>query len=433
MLENAMKKQFTYRKAFVMSFGIFGIMSIWRVFNHFVPLFLQAGNPEYERQLLEAGKSITMTDGFGLGPTLAFFIMTWDNILNVFVQPWAGLKSDYTRSRFGKRKPWLMIGAPLAAFGFVFIPASKSVFIMMVFIMITNLGMALFRSPTLAWLGDLFEPEDRSRANGVVNLMGGLGGAVAGMVGGVLFDNFGRFAPFIFSATGMLTFVSLAVLFVKEPKEAQEVDDDEPISLFSHIRSLWDADNRNGFFTLLTVFMLYTSAAAFGAGSSSFAVFTLGIKPGQSAFWLTLTGSTFILFAIPSGILGSRFGGRRITNIGLVIGFSIFVLGYFLVQDLASLAIMQVFVGLAMAFANVNILSMVFQYGNVKLFGANTGMYYFATQLAAIIGPIISGAVIEASGNNFRMIFPLGGSILIIGWLVLRKVVEKVPSKMAVG
>ena len=43
----------------------------------------------------------------------------------------------------------------------------------------TNLGMALFRSPTVAYLGDLFKPGERSKANGVINLMGGVGGAVA--------------------------------------------------------------------------------------------------------------------------------------------------------------------------------------------------------------------------------------------------------------
>jgi maltose/moltooligosaccharide transporter len=421
-----MKKQFTYRKAFVMSLGILGIQFIWAVFNYYVPLFLQAGNPEYERQLLEAGKTIPIVEGFGLGPTLAFFIMTWDNILNVFVQPWAGLKSDYTRSRFGKRKPWLMVGAPMAAIGFLFIPVSKTIFMMMVFIMVTNLGMALFRSPALAWLGDLFEPEDRSRANGVINLMGGLGGAIAGMVGGLLFDHVGRSAPFIFSALGMLTFVSAAILFIKEPKqEVSDAEQGKPISLLVHIRSLWDADGRSGIYTLLTVLLIYTATNAFGTGSSSFAVFTLGIKPGQSAFWLTLTGSTFILFALPSGILGSRVGGRRMVNIGLILGFCVSILGYFLVQDLTSLATMHVFVGLATAFANVNILPMVFQHGSVGRFGANTGMYYLATQSAAIIGPIISGLVIEASGNNFRMIFPLAATILIFSWFSLRKVSDR--------
>jgi Na+/melibiose symporter-like transporter len=417
-----MTKAFSYRKAFIMSLGIFGILFVWPIFNHYIPLFLQAGNPEYERKLLEAGKEIPNLTGFGLGPTLAFFIMTWDNILNVFVQPWAGLKSDYTRSRFGKRKPWLMVGAPVAALGFVFIPLSKTVFAMMVFIMVTNFGMALFRSPTIAWLGDLFEPEDRSRANGVINLMGGLGGAIAGMVGGLLFDRFGAASPFVFGAVGMLTFVSLAVVLVKEPPLEEDEFEQERTGLFEHLRNTLKVENRSTFYVLLTILLVYTAASAFGAGASSFAVFTLGISPGESAFWLTLAGATFILVAIPSGVLGTRFGGQKIVNIGLIGAITFLVIGHFLVQDLLSYALFYTAVGVFNALVNVNILPMVFQYGDAKKFGANSGMYYFATQTAAIIGPILSGVVIELAGNNFRLIWFLGASVLLLAWFSLKKV-----------
>jgi maltose/moltooligosaccharide transporter len=425
MEQDNMKKEFSYRKAFVMSFGIFGILFVWPIFNHYIPLFLQAGNPEYERQMLEAGKEIPKIVGFGLGPTLAFFIMTWDNILNVFLQPWAGLKSDYTRSRFGRRKPWLMIGAPIAALGFVFIPASKTIFAMMIFILITNFGMALFRSPTIAWLGDLFEPEDRNKANGVINFLAGLGGAIAGMVGGLLFDRFGSVAPFIFGAVGMLTFVSLAVLFVREP-EVEPIDEtEERIGLLEHLKNTLKVENRSTFYVLLTIMLAYTGAGAYGAGASSFAVFTLGIKPGESAFWLTLAGVTFLLFAIPAGLIGSRFDQRKVINVGLIGGIIFLISGYFFVQNLLTYALFYTVVGIFMALVNVNILPMVFNYGDVKKFGANTGMYYFATQTAAIIGPIVAGAVIELTGNNFRMIWPLGAAILVLAIFSLRKVKEK--------
>ena len=48
----------------------------------------------------------------------------------------------------------------------------------------TNLGMALFRSPTVAYLGDLCKLGERSKTNGVINLMGGVGGALALFFGG---------------------------------------------------------------------------------------------------------------------------------------------------------------------------------------------------------------------------------------------------------
>ena len=68
-----------------------------------------------------------------------------------------------------------MLGAPLAAFFFILVPFVRENFVLIALAILgTNLGMALFRSPTVAYLGDLFKPGERSKANGVINLMGGV-------------------------------------------------------------------------------------------------------------------------------------------------------------------------------------------------------------------------------------------------------------------
>ena len=153
------KAPFSWRKTFVLGFGFFGISIIWPIFNSFIP---------------------PMLENLGLAAGAIGFIMTWDNLFNLFLQPYVGSRSDRTVSRFGRRKPWLMVGAPIAAIFFVTVPFVRDNFILIALgILGTNLGMALFRSPTVAYLGDLFKPGQRSQANGVINLMGGLGGAAA--------------------------------------------------------------------------------------------------------------------------------------------------------------------------------------------------------------------------------------------------------------
>jgi len=117
-------RSFSYRKTFIVGFGFLGISIIWPIFNQYVPIFLQAGNPEFERELLAAGRAIPDVSGFALSPALAFFIMTWDNIINVFIQPWVGERSDHTWNRFGRRKGWILLGVPIAVLGFIFVPMS---------------------------------------------------------------------------------------------------------------------------------------------------------------------------------------------------------------------------------------------------------------------------------------------------------------------
>ncbi len=60
------QKKFPYGKTLLIGLGFLGINLIWPVFNSFVPLFLQAGNPEFERQLIEAGREIPNIAGFAL-------------------------------------------------------------------------------------------------------------------------------------------------------------------------------------------------------------------------------------------------------------------------------------------------------------------------------------------------------------------------------
>jgi Na+/melibiose symporter and related transporters len=62
------------------------------IFNHFVPIFLRE---------------------MALSATLITFILTWDNYLNMFMQPIVGQLSDRTRTRIGRRKPWVLGGAPM--------------------------------------------------------------------------------------------------------------------------------------------------------------------------------------------------------------------------------------------------------------------------------------------------------------------------------
>src|SRR5688572_6989531 len=151
--------KFNLKQAFFLGFGFMSIFLIWPIYNQFIPIFLQAGNPQWELESTVLRPSFTGIAGFGLSPAFAFFIMTWDNILNIFVQSWAGARSDKTWSRWGRRKPWLLIGVPIAALGFVLIPFAGILAVMLLFILIMNIGMALFRAPTAALLGDLFPPE----------------------------------------------------------------------------------------------------------------------------------------------------------------------------------------------------------------------------------------------------------------------------------
>jgi maltose/moltooligosaccharide transporter len=400
-----MATKFNYSKTLLLGFGFLGISIIWPIFNQYLPIFLQAGNPEFEQQLIAEGRSIPDIVGFGLAPSLALFIMTWDNLLNMFIQPWVGAKSDQTWNRFGRRKPWILVGAPIALLGFIFIPVAQSLLAIAVFILITNLGMALFRSPTVSWLGDLFEPDDRSKANGIINLMGGIGGLLAYFGGGILFNSFGRSAPFAAGAAVAALALIVVFIYVKEPEKIQLESSAKQPGLLDNIKALIENHDKSGILVLFGILLWFMGFNALETGLSSFAVFTLGMKAGTASIYTGLVTVTFILFAIPAGNFGTRYGRAPMIRVGLI-GLSVLMLvGYLFIQSTITFAIVLVLTGIFWAMVNVNSLPLVYDHGDEKRIGAFTGLYYFSSQFAAVLGPTLGGILVDVMGNQYRWLW----------------------------
>ena len=420
------QNRFPWSKTFLLGFGFLGISIIWPVFNQFIPLFLQAGNPEFNRQLLAEGRAIPDIAGFGLAPSLALFVMTWDNLLNMFIAPWAGAKSDQTWNRFGRRKGWILLGAPIALLSFVFIPVAQSLLGIAVFILITDLGMALFRSPTVSWLGDLFEKNNRSKANGVINFMGGVGGLLAYFGGGMLFNAMGRAAPFIGGAIATAIALVAAIIFVKEPRELANQEKTDPkqsnLGILENVRILFANPDKSGLFVLLSILFWFMAFNALETGLSSFAVFTLGIKAGTAAIYAGLVTVSFIIFAVPAGYLGTRFGRGRTIQIGLI-GLTLLILiGFFVIRDSITLIAVIVPVGGFWALVNVNSLPLVYDHGDERRIGAYTGLYYFSSQLAAVLGPTLGGIVVDTFGDQYRWLWLFSFVFMAFAILTMLKV-----------
>ena len=66
---------------------------------------------------------------------------------------------------------------------------------------------------------------------------------------------------------------------------------------------------------------------------------------------------------------------------------------------------MLVIAGACWAIVNVNSLPLVFDYGDENKIGAYTGLYYFSSQLAAVLGPTLSGILVESAGYEYRWIW----------------------------
>jgi maltose/moltooligosaccharide transporter len=408
-----MKQQFPYTKTFILGFGFLGISLIWPIFNNFVPIFLR--------------------DRFGLSATLIGFIMTWDNYLNMFIQPVVGERSDRTHTRLGRRKPWMLVGAPLAAVFFILVPTMGSVVGIMFAILLTNLSMALFRAPTIALLGDLFPSHQRSTANGIINLMGGLGAILAFVVGGLLYK-LGRVTPFAFGSLVMLAAITLVILLVREPQlpesavqDAASQKQDEGSGFLSNLGQVLRTSDRSGLFILLAILCWFLGYNALETWVSSFGKFSLGIDEGRMSLLTSGLALMFVIFALPSGLIATRYGRRRVILVGIA-GMTLLLIYGLLIQSQIMLIAFLIPAGFFWALINVNSLPMVYDVGGDARIGAFTGLYYFASNIAAVAGPQSVGVLIDLTGGNYRIMFVFGAIFMALAGLFMLRVREKLPA-----
>mgnify|MGYP000906407374 CR=1 FL=1 len=364
-------KKMNYLKTFLLGFGFFGVSVIWSVYNAFVPLFL------HER--------------FGLHAGFISFIMVLDNIAALIIQPPLGVFSDRLRSPIGRRLPFIVVGAPLAAAMFGLIPHAQALPLFIFSCITLLLAMAFWRTPVVALMPDITPSEHRSPANGVINLMGGLGTVLATLIGGPLY-NINPAYPF-FLAAGLVTVAAILVLiFIREPKEyissrlhlADRAEGSQmETKVLKNLSNVFTQKDKSPMFILLAILFWFIAYNSLDTFFTLFGVNHLGLSGGDSAFQISYIGLSFMLMAIPAGILARRFKRKNVIIGGIwIMVFTIILLylipGGMLTTKFASLmgsgfyllSIILIIAGFGWAMINVNSLPMVVDMSDDEHIGA---------------------------------------------------------------
>jgi len=401
--------KFSYGRLLLLGFGFMGTTILWGIYNAYVPIFLQAGR--------EGFASTSGVTGFGMSATATGFIMTLDNIAALFILPFIGAWSDQIRTKIGRRKPFIAMGAPLAFIGFIGIPIMLNVSLIpfMIAIFVTLFAMDVFRTPVISLMPDITPSPKRSQANGIINLMGGVGAVLAFVVGGILFKvSVG--APFYFGGIIMLIGAAVVLYFIKEP-EVPEPQEESP-GVWDSFKTVVVDKDRSALFLLLAIFFWFLGYGALEVFFTSFAVNRFGVDSGQATGLLAFFSLPIVLFSPISGILGARFGRKIIIIVG-IIGFAILLFWGFSIQTLSLIKVMLPLTGVTWSLILVNSLPMVIDMAPQDRLGTYTGLYYLSSQSSAIAGPIMAGKIIEIFNNNYGVGFIYGSVTLFIALLFM--------------
>jgi MFS family permease len=357
--------------------------------------------------------------------------MTWDNIIKIFVSPWAGAKSDKTWNRFGRRKGWVILGGLMAAGVSVMVPRANTLIVLTVYIIIYNLGLAIISSTAGAWLGDLFAPADRSKANGIIQIFVGIAEVIALYGGGRIYAQMGPAAPFDVGAALLIITLAIPVLLLKEPKqiEAFETSDQKKPGVLRIFRGMFYGENRSGGYVWLGLFFWAMALLSAGVALVPYSVRTLGLTPGQAVSMSALYSAATILFSYPSGLIANRIGRKKAIDIGTIGMILSTGVAYFLINSQSSLGVIYVISGILFSLLLVNYRPLFLDYADQSQIGAYTGVIDISVHLAAVLGPVLTGFVIESFGDDFGLVWPIMAVFMGLSWLAMRGVKETATSK----
>lgn len=425
------------KRTMIIGFAFFGILLLWQVYDSWCPKFL-------EQLFMEALHKENNEEV----QYLVGIMMALDNLAALILMPIFGRLSDKTRTKLGKRMPYILIGTFVCAVAFPFIPVFfhfhmiGGVIAMMAIVVCFAM---MYRNPAVALMPDLTPKPLRSKANGIINIMGYLGGAFAS-VAGIVFvlttylgaDNSGWKnstssvwiieAPFLIASVLMVISAIVLALTVREneleAKLAEEIaegerqaavvdsvehDDEKPMSEANLVMLL---------LILAAEFFWFMSDNGIGTFMLNYSTNFLGAKSSSNLIMVIIGGVGSVVGFSIGGFIAQKFGrkwtvvaGLSITVVSLIAwvifqntmplgamdkeGFRAFPWYLYLVWGLK---------GFGMSLVHLNSFPMVVELCSKKKVGQFTGYYYASSMAAQTVTPTLLGLLLLNEGINWSFL-----------------------------
>jgi len=449
--------------------AFFGILLVWQLYNSYCSpmlsfLFVKHDFPEAiekTKLLLQPGESLNMTTILKYGNQYGYLseadflsvqwkvgiIMALDNIAALFIMPIFGNLSDKTKTKLGKRMPYIIVGSVITALALPFIPFFFSsgmgeygnIIAMLVGMICTMVVVIIFmmsyRSPAVALMPDLTPKPLRSKANGIINIVGYVGGAVGSVAAIVLpvtkyLDGSNKSLwmleiPFIVCSVVLLASLALLLWKVRENKLHAELDAEikvgdsmgESAEQVTESKKLSKKNIRNLVLILIAEIFWFMSLNAVETFQTNYVMFWLNTSSAGGAIMTVISGAASVAGFLIAGWLADKIGRKWTIFTGICVVAVCYVI-YALIPKSANAGtftftdslpfiffILLPIIGLGTSLIHICSFPLVTDYCTSDKLGKFTSLYYTASMLAQSITPICIGLIFQATSWNALPIY----------------------------
>lgn len=365
--------------------GLFAVQTFWGFTWATLPLYL---------------KSLTDSNA------VTGMILSTTGITGLFFPVLAGAVSDRLHTPLGRRRPVIIAGWILACVMILLLMRVDSLFWAMPVIVMAYAGFFLAIGPYFALLPDTVPVGERSFASGIMFLIGGMGILSYLMFAARLWETQPTWT-FAWVLIAVPASVAVLCFSVREAKTPGRIHHPSLLQCLAREKNLrkfligmilqWTG------LWMVSAFFVITCMALFG----------LTVERAVRAFFVM--NATFVLFALPAGLLAGKLGLRQTTITGvavLVVCFCCvpFIHGYSTLLLLMVLAGMGY--GTVIAVSYPFFLSMLPE-GNTAGF---VGLYHACQNGTLLVGPALAGLLIDHFG--YVTLFYGAAAVMLAGMLM---------------
>jgi MFS family permease len=337
--------------------------------------------------------------------------------VTMLCQPIVGLLSDRTRSRWGRRSPWIVGGALVSGAGLIALCYSPTVGALVALWALVGVATNAASGPLAATVPDRV-PEDKIGLVSAINGLGFILGLVLGMlVAGALFNRIGlnSYLPF-----AVMVVVACCMFALGARDQATTELRLAPVGVVAHLKSftfaLRDSDYRWVWIAKVVIMFGFSVA-----GTYNVYMLQSYIQPGLSPAEAARTAPLLQLAALPGTLIAMVIAGRWSDRIRrrkpFVIGASLLLATSMLVPlawpSLVALYLQAIVGGIAVgAFVVVDQALFIDVLPDKLAVGRDLGIGNLAGNFGQAIGPGVAGVVLAITGG-YRMIW-LAAFMLVI-------------------
>jgi len=387
---------------------------LWAVYSQYMPLFLD------ELLKSRSNRSVEFyADNPHFYAHIIGHIMSLDNLSGILVIPLFSFLSDNTKTKFGKRAPYIFIGGILSI---VIFPLIAVVFILNAFVWffivvaLLVFAMGVWRSPAITLMPDTTPKPSRIKANATINLIGHVGAILGAIIviiisrlpGADDINSKWHLIPFTF--TSFVLALVIVILFLKFPEnkivsEAEfdlEVGEQKCESHEMVINGLSRLDKINFGIIIAVVFFCWFAFSALFSWGSTYAMHILGDHSLWAIFSVVI-GVTAIIAFLPSVWLIKQIGRKWSVIFGLFVALCGITTAAFWGNNvgLPLLLPMLVLSGFGWGLMMVAAIPMFAEFSTQKNNGKMIGLYYFVSQGAMLLTANISGYLFRILGYEY--------------------------------